>query len=146
MANISIYSRTTKHRTSDFLILIHTRDKSQPRLLQVNLTYIINKLDSHDAAAHLTGLKVFSITVIHADDSDFVTFLYNRPSLFIQYFKTCCNHFREGSFSPIGRSISVGESLIAKDTSVVETPGAFAKSLMVTLGLFTAVRYVSANY
>ena len=38
MANISIYSRTTKHRTSDFLILIHTRDKSQPRLLQVNLT------------------------------------------------------------------------------------------------------------
>ena len=42
--------------------------------------------------------------------------------------------------------IRLEESLIAKDTSVVETPRAFAKSLMVTLGLFTSVRYVSANY
>ena len=42
--------------------------------------------------------------------------------------------------------IRLEESLIAKDTSVVETPRVFAKSLMITLGLFTAVRYVSANY
>ena len=45
MANISIYSRTTKQRTSDFLILIHTRDKSQSRLLQVNLTKFQNLLN-----------------------------------------------------------------------------------------------------
>ena len=80
MANISIYSRTTKHRTSDFLILIHTRDKSQPRLLQVNLTNTVNELNSHNAAVHLSGLMVLSVAVIHADDSDFVSFFHNNNS------------------------------------------------------------------
>ena len=93
MANISIYSRTTKHRTSDFLILIHTRDKSQPRLLQVNLTYIINKIDCHDAAAHLTGLKVFSITIIHADDSWKSSIL----SLFLFSFRVLVLRFCRGT-------------------------------------------------
>ena len=57
MANISIYSRTTKQRTSDFLILIHTRDKSQPRLLQVNLTNTVNELNSHNCKKQVFSLQ-----------------------------------------------------------------------------------------
>ena len=80
MANISIYSRTTKQRTSDFLILIHSRNQGKPRLLQVNLTNTVNELNSHNPSVHLSGLKVLSIAVIHADDSDFVSFFHSNNS------------------------------------------------------------------
>lgn len=77
MANISIYSRTTKQRTSDFLILIHTRDKSQPGFLQVYLSYSVDEFDCHDPAAHRCRLMVLSVAVIHSDDPDLVSFLHD---------------------------------------------------------------------
>ena len=63
MANISIYSRTTKQRTSDFLILIHTRDKSQPRLLMLEsselLSVDVKSKDSFMIVICLEGLGKF---------------------------------------------------------------------------------------